>query len=337
MAPFLDDLRERLPLFQERDKFLRLARSFFQRRRFLEVDAPILVPSAGMEPHLDPFKVTGTATGRAAFLPTSPEFYLKKLLAAGSGPCFSLAPSFRDEASGRGHSPEFLMLEWYRPQENLGAILKDAEGLLRAAAKAFLPDAKIIRNGAACDLAAGAERMELGEAFERFVGQDWRSLRTADEWRETARRHGAGVTEGWSENDCFCYLMLARVEPELARLGRPVALFGYPPFQGALAAERPNEPGVIDRFELFAAGVELANAYQELCDGGEQRRRYEAFQAERVAMGKAAHPPDEQFFAAVDALEPCAGIALGADRLLSLLLDQPLAAIRHGTRRNGAE
>ena len=330
MTPFLDDLRERLPLFHERDRFLRLVRSFFQRRRFLEVDAPILVPSAGMEPHLDPFKVTGTATGRAAFLPTSPEFYLKKLLAAGTGPCFSLSPSFRDEASGRSHSPEFLMLEWYRPHENLDAILKDAEALLRVAAKAFLPNGAITRDNVTCDLAAGVEKLELGEAFGRYVEKDWRAIQTRDEWRETARRHGADATGGWSENDCFCYMMLTRVEPELARIGHPVALFGYPRFQGALASERPNEPGVIDRFELFAAGVELANAYQELCDGAEQHRRYEAFQAERAAMGKAAHPPDEQFFAAVDALEPCAGIALGADRLLSLLLDKPLAAVRHG-------
>lgn len=337
MTPFLDDLRERLPLFHERDKFLRLVRSFFRRRRFLEVDAPIMVPSAGMEPHLDAFKVAGTATGRAAFLPTSPEFYLKKLLAAGAGPCFSLAPSFRDEASGRGHSPEFLMLEWYRPHENLGAILKDAEGLLRVVAKTFLPDGKITRDEATCDFVSRVERMELSEAFERFVGLDWRSLRTIDEWRETARRHGAGATGGWSENDCFCYMMLTRVEPELARLGHPVALFGYPRFQGALAAERSSEPGVIDRFELFAAGVELANAYQELCDGAEQRRRYEAFQAERISVGKNPHPPDEQFFAAVDALEPCAGIALGADRLLSLLLDKPLTSVRHGARRDGAE
>ncbi len=330
MTPFLDDIRERLPVLYERGRFLRLVRSFFQRRRFLEVDVPLLVPSAGMEPHLDPFKVTGTATGRTAFLPTSPEFYLKKFLASGAGPCFSLAPSFRDEASGRGHSQEFLMLEWYRPHENLDAILEDAEGLLKATAKAFLPNGKISRDGMTCDLAANVESMELGEAFERFVGHDWRAFKTRDDWREAAKRHGAGATGGWSENDCFCYLMLSRVEPELARFARPAALFGYPPFQGALAAERRDEPGVIDRFELFAAGVELANAYQELCDGAEQRRRYEAFQAERVSLGKGAHPPDEDFFSAVDALEPCAGIALGADRLLSLLLDLPLAVVRHG-------
>ena len=318
-----------MSLFRERDRFFRAMRSFFHGRGFLEVDSPVLVPSAGMEPHLDPFKVTGGVTGLEAFLPTSPEFYLKKLLAAGSGPCFSLAPSFRDEASGSGHSPEFMMLEWYRPGEPLASILKDTEALLKNVARAFLQGGAVERDGLVCDLAAGIIKMELGEAFERFVGVDWRALRTVRQWRETAARHGSGETSNWSENDCFSYLMLARVEPELARLGRPAALFGYPPFQAALAAERKGEPGVIDRFELFAAGVELANAYQELCDGAEQRRRYDLFQAERSAMGKVPHPRDEAFFEAVELLGPSAGIALGADRLLSILLHRPLRDIRH--------
>ncbi len=329
MTKALEDIRERMLLFHERDRFLRVVRSFFHGRGFLEVDAPVLVASAGMEPHLDPFKAVGSATGLEAFLPTSPEFYLKRLLAAGSGPCFSLAPSFRDEASGSGHSPEFLMLEWYRPRETLSAILKDAEALLKKVAVAFSPGGVVKREGLECDLRAKVAKLELGDAFERFVGVDWRALRTARQWREAAKLHGSGETEGWSENDCFSYLMLTRVEPGLARLGRPAALFGYPPFQAALAAEREGEPGVIDRFELFAAGVELANAYQELCDGAEQRRRYEQFQAERSAMGKAPHPRDDEFFAAVDSLPPSAGIALGADRLLSLLLRRPLGDVRH--------
>ncbi len=331
MTKAIENIRERLPLFHERERFLRTVRSFFHARRFLEVDAPILVPSAGMEPHLDPFKVKGEATGLEAFLPTSPEFYLKRLLAAGSGPCFSLAPSFRDEVSGSGHSPEFLMLEWYRSGETLAAILKDAQALLRKMAAAFLPGGVVKRDGLECDLSGKIIKMELGKAFERFVGVDWRALRTLAEWRDAATRHGAGQAKGWSENDCFSYLMLTRVEPELARLGRPAALFGYPPFQAALAAEKESEPGVIDRFELFAAGVELANAYQELCDGAEQRRRYDLFQAERRAAGKPPHPRDEEFFEAVDLLSPSAGIALGADRLLSILLDRKLQDVRHNS------
>lgn len=325
----LDILRRRLGLLEARGRFLRLVREFFHSRGFLEVDAPLLVPSAGMEPHLDPFEATGWATGRRALLPTSPEFYLKKLLAAGCGPCFSLAPSFRDEIPGRDHSPEFLMLEWYRPEESLEALAADCHGLLSTLAEAFLEEGLLRRKGVMSDLRLPPARLELGEAFQRWVGVDWRALGDLSAWREQASRHGAEAS-AWSENDCFSYLLLTRIEPELAQLGRPALLFGYPLFQGALARERRDEPGVIDRFELYAAGAELANAYQELTDGGEQRRRYAAYQEERRLLGKPPHPEDPLFFAAVDHLPECAGIALGADRLLALLLGKSVADVRHG-------
>ncbi len=326
----LDRLRGRLPLLQERARFLREVRAFFRRRGFWEVDAPSLVASAGMEPHLDPFEARGWATGRTALLPTSPEFYLKKLLAAGSGPCFSLAPAFRDEPPGKGHSPEFLLLEWYRPAGTLRGLARDCEALLARLGRRFLPAGVLERGRLRCDFAAGVERLELGEAFRRWVGRDWRALDSEEAWRDTACRHGAAADGSWSENDCFSYLLLTRIEPELARFGRPVLLSGYPPFQGALAREWAAEPGVIARFELYAAGVELANAYQELTDGAEQRRRYDAYQAERARLGKPPHPPDEAFLAAVERLPECAGIALGADRLLALLLGRTVADVRHG-------
>jgi len=327
-TPF-DDMKSRLPLLEARGRFLREMRLFFRRRGFLEVDAPLLVPAAGMEPHLDAFEVRGTASDREAFLPTSPEFYLKKLLAAGAPRCFSLAPSFRDEPAGRSHSPEFLMLEWYRPGERLDALVADCAALLERLGRRFLPGGRLERGGVACDFTAGIEVLELSEAWRRWAGADWRALGTEEAWQAVASDWGADA-EGWSPNDCFSYVSLERIEPALASLGRPVVLSGYPPFQGALARERSGEPGVIDRFELYAAGVELANAYQELTDGAEQRRRFAAYQAERELLGRPAHPPDERFFDAVDHLPECAGIALGADRLLALLLGRTVAEVRHG-------
>lgn len=328
--PFLKDLAARRALFQARAEFLALVRGFFRRRRFLEVDPPSLVPAAGMEPHLDPFEVRGLATGGRAFLPTSPEFYLKKLVAAGVDRCFALAPAFRDETPSRSHSPEFLMLEWYRAGASQAALLKDCSSLLAAAGRRFLPDGVLRMGGRRCELTKGLEVMSLSEAFRRWVGEDWKAYGDTGDWRAAARRGGATGTEGWTPNDCFSYLCVARLEPGLAEVGKPVALTGYPAFQAALARLDREDPRESERFELFAAGVELANAYAELTDAAEQRTRFDAYQAERLAAGKPAHPPDEAFLQAVGHLPPCAGIALGADRLLALLLGESVPRVRHG-------
>jgi lysyl-tRNA synthetase class 2 len=324
------DLAGRMPLFEKRAAFLYLLRTFFRRRGFLEVDSPLLVPAAGMEPHLDAFAAKGLATGREAFLPTSPEFYLKKLLAAGVRRCYSLSPAFRDEPTSRGHSAEFLMLEWYRTEETHERLLRDCAALLAEAGRRFLPGGLIKRGKVVCDFTAGLEVLSLSMAFRRFTGRDWLELEGEGDWREAARAHGGAATDGWTPTDCFSFLMVAVVEPRLADFARPVALVGYPAFQAALARLDPQDERISERFELYAAGVELANAYTELTDPVHQRSRYEAYQAERIAQGKPPHPLDEGFMDAVGHLPPCAGIALGADRLLALLLDEPVSRVRHG-------
>jgi lysyl-tRNA synthetase class 2 len=329
-TPCWNDLAGRMALFEKRAAFLHLVRSFFRRRGFLEVDAPLLVRAAGMEPHLDAFAVRGLATGREAFLPTSPEFYLKKLLAGGARRCFSLSPSFRDEQSSRGHSPEFLMIEWYRSGETHERLLRDCAALLAEAGRRFLAHGLLRRGGIVCDFTAGLEVLTLSTAFRRFAGWDWLELDGEEDWRRAARAHGAEATASWSPTDCFSYLMVSLVEPRLAGFGRPVALVGYPAFQAALARLDPGDDRISERFELYAAGTELANAYTELTDAAVQRSRYEAYQAERAAQGKPPHPADEEFMDAVGHLPPCAGIALGADRLLALLLDEAVPRVRHG-------
>ena len=328
--PFLDDLASRRSIFEARADFLHLIRDFFRSRGFLEVDPPLLVAAAGMEPHLDPFEARGLETGSRWMLPTSPEFYLKKLVASGVHKCFSLAPSFRDEPPSHGHAPEFLMLEWYRANEGLGALIEDCDALLATAGRLFVHGVWPEGGESSCNLAGGIQVMSLSEVFERIIGRDWLSLETVDDWRRAAQSMGASGAERWTENDCFSFLMISAIEPALAPRPGPVVLQGYPAFQAALARLDPGDPRVSRRFELYAAGVELANAYEELTDGAEQRGRFERYQTERASQGKVPHAEDPAFMEAVGHLPPCSGIALGADRLLALLLGEPVARVRHG-------
>ena len=329
--PFIDDLKRRMVLFRKREEFLWLVRSFFRDRGFLEVDAPLLVEAPGMEPHLDPFEVRGWATGRSYFLPTSPEFYLKKLLAAGSGDIFSICPCFRDEAPSPRHGPEFLMLEWYRVGGSLESLVGDCERLLSRIGRDFLGGHPLVAGGGSCDLSSPCEVLELSDLMSEVAGVDWRGLETVEMWRGAASANGARADGSWSENDCFSYLLVHAVEPALKSRTSPVVLRGYPLFQGALARARASDGRVAERFELYLAGEEVANAYDELTDGMEMERRFGVFQQERIALGKPPHARDDGFIAATGRLPRCAGIALGLDRLFSLLEGVPLPEARHGT------
>jgi elongation factor P--(R)-beta-lysine ligase len=325
--PFAD-IRNKVDLLYKRDKFLRLIREFFQKRDFLEVDPPLFVPSAGMEPHLDPFVARGTETGKTYFLPTSPEFYLKKMLAQGVRKVFSLAPSFRDEEPSKSHSPQFLMLEWYRAERGLDKIVKDCEELFAFLYKkndfCELKTAK----GRTISLENGIEVVELNDIFKKSTGKSLKELDSLKKWRGLAKKCGADVNEKWLENDCFSFLIIEKIEKELSLFKRPVAVFGYPSFQAALAEVR--EDGLIDRFEIFIGGIEIANAYNELTGKQKNTDRYLHFQGERMMLGKEPHPADEDFFDSTEFMPRSAGIALGADRLLSLLLGCEIKDCQNG-------
>lgn len=328
---FLSSLKNRKEVFFKRAVYLEEVRGFFRDGGFLEVDAPLLVKSPGMEPHLDAFMVEGSYSGSRYTLPTSPEFYLKKLLASGVEKCFCLGSSFRDDIVSNLHSPEFLMIEWYRSDIECDALLPDCEGLLEKLAGRFTKTGKIEIGGSTCDLTAGVESLALSDVFREAVGADWLDFSSLSHWREAALSMGALNPVNWSENDCFSFLMISKVEPALRSFAKPVALFGYPAFQAALARISKKDSRVSERFELFLAGVEIGNAYTELTNGAELRQRMRVFSREREAMGKEPHPVDEEFLEAVDNLDPCAGIALGADRLFALLMGRTLADVRHGT------
>ncbi len=320
-------LKNKLPFLKKRDLFLRLVRKFFYSKHFFEIDSPLLLKSPCMEPHLDPFQVKGTFSGTEYFLPTSPEFYLKKILSLGEDKIFSLSPSFRDEEKSKSHSHQFLMLEWYRENSSLEEIAKDIEELLCFIKKNFPFEPIINANGKEIRFDQGFNWIELNNFFEEMFGMPFTEIKSLNEWHQIAEANGAQTSELWDENDCFSYLMVSKVERKLNEFEKPVILYGYPQFQSALAEVKD---GISQRFELYINGIELANAYNELKGKEKNIQRYKEFQKERVKLKKKILPQDEELFDAVENFNSPAGIAFGIDRFLSLILNCSIDECQNG-------
>jgi lysyl-tRNA synthetase class 2 len=302
-----------MPYLRRRALMAARIRAFFTARGYLEVETPYAVPAPGEEIHLRAFR---TAPG-GLYLHTSPEFAMKKLLAGGAGKIFQLARVWRDETHSATHAPEFTMLEWYRPAATLVDLMDETEALLRA----VLPPS-VMWNGHYVSLSR-FERMTVAEAFFRFAGAD--VLATAGDAAALAASAGAVLRGGENWEDLFFRLLLERVEPQIGR-DHPVFLTHWPAAQAALARRDPADPRVAERFELYAAGLELANAFVELTDPVEQLARFVADRARRHSLYGEDWPLDEDFLAAVSRLPACAGIALGFDRLVMLATGAPRIA-----------
>lgn len=295
-------------------------------RGYVEVETPCLVPVPGMEVHLQGFATEfvphlGRGEARRLWLRTSPELALKRLLVAGAGPIFEFARVWRNgEAVGALHLAEFTMLEWYRPGLTLDGLMDETEALLRAVCPRHVEHA-----GVATDLTLPFERLRVRDVFEGFdilhsIGEDGIGDATA-----LARLAGDALRDGETWEDLFFRLLLERVEPRLGR-GRATFLTHWPAPQAALARRDPADARVALRFELFIAGVELANAFEELTDAAEQAARFAADVAERRRRyGTAsAWPVDDDFIAALaHGMPPASGIALGFDRLAMLAAGVP--------------
>lgn len=295
-------------------------RAHFDAAGFLEVETGLVQVSPGNETHLHAFAAQWLAPGdvpQQGYLHTSPEFAMKKLLAAGESRIYQFAPVFRAREASRLHAPEFVMLEWYRAGADYTGLMADCAALLALAASAGGRDAFQYR-GRTCDPRAIPERLSVSEAFRRHAGIDLEPvLEDRDGLARAVTAAGLRIAPDDSWTDLFSRVISERIEPQLG-LGRATILDRYPISEAALARPCPDDPRFAERFELYACGVELANAFGELTDPVEQRRRFEADMDEKARLYGERYPLDEDFLAALAAMPPASGIALGFDRLAML-------------------
>jgi lysyl-tRNA synthetase class 2 len=258
----------------------------------------------------------------ALYLHTSPEFACKKLLAAGEPRLFTVAKVYRNRERGPLHHPEFTMLEWYRAGEPYETLMRDCADYLALAAEAA-GTGRLTFRGIHVDPGLEPERVTLAEAFARDAGIDLLATVAPDGGTDrdalwaSAREAGIRVAEDDTWSDVFSRVLVERVEPRLG-IGRAAILHEYPVAEAALARPCPHDPRVAERFELYACGVELANAFGELTDPVEQRRRFEAEMREKRRIYGEAYPIDEDFIAALALMPEASGAALGLDRLVML-------------------
>ncbi|MES2886151.1 MAG: EF-P lysine aminoacylase EpmA [Pseudomonadota bacterium] len=290
-----------LNALRKRADLVRAIRRFFDAREVLEVETPVLSQHATVDRHIESFQ-----GGDGRWLQTSPEFAMKRLLCSGAGAIWQLCKAFRLEEAGRQHNPEFTLLEWYRPGFDHHALMDEVEALLRHCG---------------ADASQPFERLSYREAFLRHAGFD-PLCASISEMRELALQRSPPPPDDLGEvrDDWLDHFFGGIVSPALG-LQHPCFVYDFPASQAALSRVRGE---VAERFELIWRGVELANGFHELADADEQAGRFEKDLAWRRAHGRAAPPADALLIAALrSGLPDCAGVALGVDRLLMLLLDAP--------------
>ena len=298
-----------------RGRMMAAMRELFAARDFIEVETPLWVRAPGLEVHL-------TAVGAGdGFLITSPEYQMKRLLAAGMERIYQTCRCFRAGEDGPHHQREFTMLEWYRAWDELDTVAGDTEALVEHVARAVNGKPEVRVGGRAIRVDEPWLRITVAEAMYDFAKVAVRGDETVAELAGAVRAAGIDPGSARHWDDIFFTAFVDRVEPALAAIDRPVFLLDWPAPLGALARRKPNNPLVVERFEAYIGGIELANAFGELTDPVEQRARFEDDLALRRDRGLAQYPLDEKLLAALgEGLPPCAGIALGVDRLAMLVL-----------------
>jgi lysyl-tRNA synthetase class 2 len=284
-----------------------LLRQFFADRGVLEVETPILSAAGNTDPNIESFSASFSghvdAGPRERWLRTSPEYPLKRLLAAGVGDCYELGRVFRNGESGGRHNPEFTMLEWYRVGWDHRQLMEETIALVEAA------------------LAMAGRRAEVVVESYRQLFLDELGIdplhAPIDELRAPLAEYGIGP-DGLGRDDWLDLLITHKLQPAFPR-DRITVIHDYPASQCALARIRPGDPPMAERFELFLGRYELANGYHELNDGAEQRQRFERDNAVRRERGLREVPLDESLLAVLDAMPDCAGVAMGMERLLMCL------------------
>lgn len=286
---------EWLEYFPKRALAIRAIREYFDAEGFVEVDTPVRIPAPANEPHIIP-----PASGDW-FLRASPELQLKRLLAMGFTKLYQIGPCFRQGESGDRHSPEFTMLEWYRANATYIDVLDDMHKYVVAAAKAVNNTTIVERDGIKLDLAEPWEIITVQAAMIKYAG--WDPLEEYDQ-------------------DRFDFDMGIKVEPQLPK-DKVVVLMDYPAQAAALAQLSSKDSRVAERWEAYAFGIELCNAFGELIDPIEQRARFIAARNEKIECGETPMPFDEDFLATLGSMPPSGGAALGIDRLIMVLTGAP--------------
>jgi lysyl-tRNA synthetase class 2 len=306
---------------------LRAVRDFFDAAGYVEVATPALQASPGLEPHLRAFATVlhdpRDGATRPRYLHTSPEFAMKKLMTGGMQRIWQLARVYRDGERGATHHPEFAMLEWYRAGASYRDLMDECEGLL-VAAQATAGANALRWRGHRADARLPWQRLTVEEAFSRYAGVDLLATAPDPEAPDVgmlvaeALRIGIAPRTGDDWETLFFRIFLERIEPHLG-IRAPTILYDYPISMAALSRRKPDDHRLAERFELYVCGLELANAFGELTDLAEQRRRFSADQARKQALYGETYPIDDDFLAALEyGMPECAGIALGFDRLVML-------------------
>lgn len=298
-----------------REHVLRAIRLFFEGRNFHEVEVPILIGHPPAESYLDVFETTlldRNRNPRKAYLSTSPEVPLKKLMVAGIGNCFALTKSFRNmETQSNTHNPEFAILEWYRVGVDYHEIMKDCEELVLTLAGKN----SIVYQGKTVDLSSPWERMTVVEAFKKYAAIDFNDF--FDHAEKIAEQKGYNPN-GATWEELYNQIFLNEVEPHLGR-GKPTVLYEFPSVMGALARKKKSDPRFTERFEFYIEGLELGDCYSELTDWKEQQDRFDEEMKEIKRLGKTMYEYDHDFIEALKVgLPKSSGIAVGVDRLVML-------------------
>ncbi len=303
-------------------------RAFFNGEGFLETRTPLLAPCPGMEPHIRPFGVVSVPPGSPKyFLPTSPEFGMKKLLVGGLENIFQITPAFRDEPVSITHLPEFTMLEWYRAYSNYHAIMADVENLFSHLAQSVLKKDSIHFQGKEISVAKPWPRLKVRDLFKNYADIDLANS-TRDSLASACKSFSLSVSADETWDDLYFKIWLNQIESHLPA-GQAVFVYRYPPSQAALSVTDHDPDGSVwaKRFEVYMGGIELANAFEELTDAAEQRKRFEKdmkLRSDTYGEAFPITPTDEAFLNALEqGMPPSGGIAMGVDRMIMLFADEP--------------
>lgn len=310
---------ELLEKYAQRARIVKAVRDFFWEQDFLEVETPQLVPVPSMEPYLEVFETTLIDEDRQnyrAFLTSSPEFAMKKLLAAGYKNVFQVCKSYRNqEGWSTRHNPEFTILEWYRSDADYTEIMQDCENLFRFVAKA------INYTNDKMSFEPTWERISVAQSFEKYAHIDTETLLDHDALKKRAEEKGYRIEPETTWEEAFNQIFLNEVEPHLGASGKPTILFDYPAEMAALSKRSEADPRFAERFEFYINGLEMGNAFSELTDPEEQLKRLTADREEKRLLGRTLFDVDLELIEALRSGMPrCGGIAVGVDRLCMVFM-----------------